>query len=495
MHENPAAGDELKRHGDSASKSEDWADLARELLKSPLGIQTPFLMLDLDRVTKSYELLAESLSAAQIFYAVKANSNPTLLRHLAELGAGFDAASAGELYLLSKVANVPGDRILFTHPTKDPDAIMMIAKVRPKAIVIDSLSRLEDLVRSGIPGNGYHPALLVRIQAVSSNLNKFGQAMFIADPDAPHDVNRIRVRSGEVCDIFRTAARQGGFSKLGVTFHVGTQCVDPLRYKRMLGVIRHTIIDPLAAEGIHLGIVDIGGGFSDARTADEKQVSQATMLGRLNSYLLDPKYVPAGTEVFAEPGRFLVADSGTIVTEFVARAEFKGYELTPEMQQELGLQGNADRLSSTVLRLEINDSLYNNLLPQIHDEREWEVMPFLKEPTDGELSAEKSQCIIFGHTCDAFDRLRRRDGYWLPKNTSEGTLGLLFCAGAYTRETAANFNGFAKSDLITFRRMGAEIRCRVDRAERPWRLAPEVSQDCWTLDTACVGKSALSQIG
>jgi ornithine decarboxylase len=351
----------------------------------------------------------------------------------------------------------------------------MIPRVRPRAIVVDSISRLRDLLRCGIPGNGYHPAILVRIQAVGSNLNKFGQPMFIADPDRPGDVKAVRVKSKDVCDVLREAATAGGFSQLGVSFHVGTQCVDPHRYKLMLGVVRRTIIDVLAAEGVRIGIVDIGGGFSDARTALANSVSQRKLLSRIEAYLRDPKYVPPGTAVFAEPGRFLVADAGAIVTEFIARTEFKSYELPPELQQELGLSGEQAEQGSIVLRLEINDSLYNNLLPQIHDDREWQIVPFVREPRSQLLSAELSPCIVFGHTCDGFDRLQCRGGFRLPGNIAEGTLGLLACAGAYTRETAANFNGFAKSDVITFVTTGEATRCHIDRADRPWKGIPDVS--------------------
>ena len=71
-------------------------------------------------MVKLLELLKTQLSAARVFYVVKANSKPTLLRHLAELGSNFDAASAGELYLLHDVSVISGERILLTHPTKTP---------------------------------------------------------------------------------------------------------------------------------------------------------------------------------------------------------------------------------------------------------------------------------------------------------------------------------------------------------------------------------------
>ncbi|MFN0020272.1 MAG: hypothetical protein ACKVP0_18585 [Pirellulaceae bacterium] len=451
------------------SEQDRWIAIARSILQSSLQVRTPLLLMDMDIVRRNLRALTHAMPQVKVFYAIKANSGDDLLRNLRGT-CGFDAASAGELH---RLRHVRGEDIIFTHPTKDRDALAMIKRARPGAIVVDCLAGLLDLVRTGIPGPDYRPVLLVRIPAIGSNLNKFGLPMFIPDPSDPDNPDATRVDGSAVCQLLREAAKYG-FQKLGLAFHVGTQCMDAKRYQRMLVACRQAVIGPLAKEGIAIQVLDIGGGLPDYRLAKQQGISVEKLLAEIGSLLKDPMLVPPGTDVYIEPGRFLVADAGALVTEFLSRRDFTACTLPIDVQKELGIHGDPAKSQSPVLQLDIDDSIFNNLLPQIHDNRPWDIIPFrLKE--DSPLSSELVPCVIFGHTCDGFDQLKNPKGYLLPKNIDPGTFGLLDCAGAYTRETATNFNGFPKADVVTFVDNYREMILRVERAPRPER---EVTPPC-----------------
>lgn len=449
-------------------------EIARGILtaRAELDIDTPFLLIDLDKVTERFELMRSLLPSARIFYAVKANSNGTLLRHLEQLGSGFDVSSALELHEIAVTLGVSPERIIYTHPLKDDRALALIKRVRPSTIVVDSVEGLDQLTQNGIPGDGYHPALLVRVQAINSNLNKFGVPWLIQDPAHPHDIDSIRVDNSKVCQIFMAAANlpvQQNFSKLGITFHVGTQTVSASKYKRMLGICRDQIIDVLAAHGIKVGIVDIGGGFPDSPTAQRNGRSQQDILRRVQACLQSPKYVPPETEIFVEPGRFLTADAGTIVTKFISHTAMRGYELPPTKQEEWGVASDRSAQNATYHRLTLNDSLFNNLAGQEHDSRQWDIVPFDLDARTHETPGDLVRCLVFGATCDGFDELRSLrpdEGYWLPAWVRTGTFALLPWAGAYTNATASEFNGFPHSDVVSFSRAGEQMRVRFDRAAR-----------------------------
>lgn len=466
-----ASGQSLIRPAFS-QEYQDFIEVAQAVLGSQaaLDVETPFLMMDLDKVTERFTILRETLPSAAVFYAVKANSNRTLLEHLRDLGSGFDVSSARELYDVAIGLGVSSERIVYTHPLKDERALNLIKEVQPRTIVIDSRDGLLQLLAHGIPGNGYHPVLLVRVQAINSNLNKFGVPWLIADPSRPREVDAMRVDNSEVCDIFCAAASvpaEQRFSKLGVAFHVGTQAVSATKYTRMLGICRQALIDELSRRGVELGVIDIGGGFPDTPTAERVGRSQRDMLAKIERHLRDPKYVPPGTEIFVEPGRFLTADAGAIVSKFIKRTTMHGYQLPMHKQREWGIELSEAGRNSTVLSLTLDDSLFKNLAGQAHDGKEWQILPFHVGPHSSPLRGEPVRALVFGGTCDGYDELRtlqKEKGYWLPEDITVGTLALVPCSGAYTNATASEFNGFPRSDVVLFSRRDTGVHCVFDRA-------------------------------
>jgi len=400
---------------------------ARFFLQADPRLRTPFLIVDLDQVARRYWEMRDLIPSADVFYAVKANSSRALLAHLAQLGAGFDVASAGELHLVSHVLGIPGQRIVFSNPIKNQDALNVIARARPRVIVVASLDGLRQLDQLPVADSSYRPVLLVRMPVRGSNLNKYGS-------------------DEEVIPILRAADASGRFSKLGLTFHVGTQSTSSHKFQEALQKCARTI-ERLAGK-VKLDVIDAGGGFPDQRAASNAAVPYRSILTDVASYLT--RHLPARTEVFVEPGRALVADAGVIVTQIVARTETRSR-------------------SGGTRCLQIDDSLYRNLLGQWHDGREWDVHPFTLDE-NAPLSDELSDFVITGGSCDGIDQLERKGkkGHRLPKDISVGTYGLIDCAGAYTTSTATCFNGHENSDVVLFSQSGGQLHSHVERANRPW---------------------------
>jgi ornithine decarboxylase len=403
----------------------DSLHTVRRILLTNPRLRTPVLLIDRDAVDERLREFRDAIPRAQVHYAVKANSSPMLLRHLAARGSGFDVASAAELYLIHRELGVAPERIVFSNPIKNEDDLRMIELARPRAIAIESEHGLDQLLQRGILGADYQPVLFVRKPVPGSNLDKYGSAE-------------------EVGPLLKRAKEKAPACRLGVTFHVGTQSTDAATFERQLKECRQ-LIDQLAQQGVGIDIVNCGGGLPDQRTAKEKSANYRGLLAEIGT-ALDKHLLPT-TEVFIEPGRSLVADAGVIVTKVMARTET--------------VEG-----SQSVVRLTIDDSLFGNLLGQWHDDRKWVLEPFTRDASDSLPPPDPRPCIVYGNSCDGKDRIG--DKHTLPQDIAVGTLLLIQCAGAYTTVTATTFNSRQRSDVVLYRATGDQPICEIESPPRPW---------------------------
>jgi ornithine decarboxylase len=350
-------------------------------------------------------------------YAVKCNPEPAVLRALHDGGVmHFDCASIGEITLVRQM--FPDAAIHFMHPVKPRGAIREAwARHGVRDFALDSAEELakirQEIAATGVAGE---IGLVVRLALPKGGARLDLSGKFGAAPEAAVTL----LREARAC-----AAR------LGVSFHVGSQCVDPLAWRDALASTGETI----RAAGVALDIVDVGGGFPVAYPDVEPPPLGAFMAEIESGFeALD---LP-GAELWAEPGRALVAGGTSVVV------------------QVHGRRGDA---------LYVNDGVYGSLADAGALGFRYPVR--LIRPDGAAPVAVEQGFSLFGPTCDSADAMR--GPFPLPADTAEGDwieIGLL---GAYGGCFRTAFNGFDRARMVEV--CDAPLGLAEDLASEPILLA------------------------
>jgi ornithine decarboxylase len=335
----------------------------------------------------------------QVLYAVKCNPEPSVLRAIHAGGVSqFDCASIAEVALVRQM--FPAASIHFMHPIKARSAIREAwARHRVRDFVLDSTEELAKLLHeiaaTGVEGK---PGLIVRLalpkgSAVLDLSGKFG-----ASPE-------------QAAELLRAAHPHA--ARLGISFHVGSQCLDPLAWRDALALVGNVIHDA----GVPLDIVDVGGGFP-VPYPDIEPPPLGAFLAEIEAGF-EQLGLP-NAELWAEPGRALVAGGGSVVVQVQHR------------------RGDA---------LYINDGVYGALADAGTLGFRYPVR--LIRPGATSRSNTQSGFSFFGPTCDSADVMR--GPFHLPCDIAEGDWIEIGQLGAYGGCLRTAFNGFDRARLVEVR--------------------------------------------
>ena len=360
--------------------------------------QTPFLVISLAQVERNYRFFRRHLPRVNAYYAMKANPAPRVLSLLAELGAGFDTASAGEMRMLSELG-VEGARMIYANPVKTSEGLQTAARLGVRRMTFDDANEVWKMAELS-PGAEVLVRIRIRNEKALVDLNaKFGA-------EAEEAISLLRL------------ARDAGLTPKGVAFHVGSQSLSAEAYEEAILISRH-IFDEAEAAGLPLSMLDIGGGFPIPIAGTEPDVE--TMMERISRQIdqLFPK-----TEIWAEPGRFFIGTAVNLVTSVI------------------GVKRRGEELWYT-----IDDGLYGTLSGAIFDHWTYSFEAFREGPS--------RRATVLGPSCDSIDFVGRDVA--LPE-LLQGDLVLVPDCGAYTSASATTFNGFSKAEEFYFEDMTAAKR-------------------------------------
>ena len=369
-----------------------------------LTFQTP---LDLVRVLRPEQPVAlvrpERVSVAatwfqenfpgEVLFAVKANPSVWALDAMYKAGQRwFDVASLKEVELIAK--RYPDATLAYMHPVKSRAAIeRAYFKYGVKIFVLDCEAELHKILEATDFAKDL--TLVVRM-AVSND----GASMPLSGKFGC---------TGEEAALLLLQARYHA-DELGVSFHVGSQCMDPGAFRNAIG----TVSEVIREAAVTVDIVDVGGGFPvnyPGLTPPDWQVYVDVIVDAF-----EEMPVLENADLWCEPGRALVADSTSILTKVEL---VKGDEA------------------------HINDGAYGNLFDAAHCG--WKY-PIRVHRADGVLSDQTDSFTLYGPTCDSIDTL---DGaFELPVDLSEGDYIEFGMLGAYGVAMASQFNGFGKSITV-----------------------------------------------
>ncbi|NQW00659.1 MAG: type III PLP-dependent enzyme [Rhodospirillales bacterium] len=355
-------------------------------------LPSPCLVVDVDIVEHSYVSMTRAMPMATIYYAVKANPAESIISRLAELGSNFDTASPGEIDLCLRLGVSPS-RISYGNTIKKQADIAYAYSRGIRMFAFDSDAELEKIAVSA-PGAKVYCRILVDSEGAEWPLSrKFG-----CDPEM---AIRLLVR-----------ARDMGLDAYGVSFHVGSQQTNLSQWDGAIGQVA-ALFETIAARGIHLRMINLGGGFPSRYRArvhpliDYAQTVMQAMVRHFGTAL---------PEMILEPGRSLVGDAGVIQAEVVLVSRKSENDDKRWVYLDIGkFSGLAETMDESIK--------YRFLTP--HD------------------GTPSGPVVVAGPTCDSADILYEKTTYELPLALKAGDKVLILSTGAYTTTySAIGFNGF-----------------------------------------------------
>lgn len=352
----------------------------------------PCMILDLDVVRENYEGFVKALPQSRIFYAVKANPAPEILRLLVSLGSSFDTATVAEIEMALDAGATP-DRISFGNTIKKERDIARAYELGVSLYAVDCVEEVEKVARAA-PGARVFCRVLTDGEGAEWPLSrKFGCVPEMA-------VSVLR------------RAHELGLNAYGVSFHVGSQQTNLKAWDRALADASK-VFRTLAKEGIVLKLVNMGGGFP---TRYLKDVPSAQAYGLAIFDSLSKHFGNRIPETIIEPGRGMVGNAGVIRSEVVLVSK----------------KSENDKLRWVYL-----DVGKFNGLAETMDEA-------IRYPIEtAKDSDEKVPCVLAGPTCDSADVMYEKTPYPLPISLTVGDEILIEGTGAYTTTYASvAFNGF-----------------------------------------------------
>jgi ornithine decarboxylase len=363
----------------------------REFLKHRIQ-DGPCLVLDLDVVRENFQSFAKALPDSKVFYAVKANPAPEILKLLAALGCCFDVASISETEAALAAGATP-DRISYGNTIKKETEIAAASALGVTLFAVDCEAEVEKVARAA-PGS----RVICRIHCDGSGSEWPLSRKFGCEPDYAADILELAHKRGLVAH--------------GVSFHVGSQQHNIEAWDRALASTA-AVFRTCAERGITLSMVNLGGGFP-ARYV--RKTPKLESYGKAIFRSLRKHFGNAVPETIVEPGRGLVGTAGVIEAEVVLIAKRSPEDEVRWVYLDIGkFHGLAETIDESI-RYPIRTT---------HDRD------------------ETAPCIIAGPTCDSVDVLYEKTPYPLPVSLAIGDKVLIEAAGAYTATySSVGFNGY-----------------------------------------------------
>jgi diaminopimelate decarboxylase len=329
-----------------------------------------------------------------ICYAVKANSNLSLLQLLANEGAGFDIVSGGELYRVLRAGGDPG-KVVFSGVGK-------------------TLEEIEYALRSGIHSfNCESEPELTLIDSLAARLGMKARIALRVNPDVdasthPYISTGLRehkfgIDISEVEQVYAKAMRHPNLLVEGVSCHIGSQLLDPRpmleAFDRMVG-----LVDRLRSQGVPIQDLDLGGGIGvPYRPGDVAPPVESIIEG------IRSRVAGRNLRIFVEPGRSIVGEAGVLLTRVLYRKANGAKEFV------------------------IVDAAMNDLIRPALYQSHHEIMP-VRQPA---LNVPVIEADVVGPVCESGDFFARSRALPAP---FPGDLLAIMTAGAYGFVQSSNYN-------------------------------------------------------
>jgi len=376
---------------------------------------TPAFVYSQASIKETYQYFENAFAGVphSICYAVKANSNLTLLNLMASMGAGFDIVSGGEL---TRVLTAGGD---------------------PKKIVFSGVGKLDAEISQALEA-GIHcfniesEAELARIEAIASTLGRVAPISFRVNPDVDPKTHpyistglkqsKFGIAADNALTLYQKAAQSEALNIIGIDCHIGSQINEIAPFKEALEKLLELIND-LQQKGIHLEHIDIGGGMG-VQHRNEPGINLVDLAAAIKTLMSGRP-----EKIIVEPGRSLLANAGILLTEVIYLKDNGGQHFA------------------------IVDCAMNDLVrPALYDA--WHnVLPVIQFPDD----RPEQNYEIVGPICETGDFLAKQRRLRI----QPGDLLAIESAGAYGFSMSSNYNSRGRAaEILVSGNQAMEIRRR-----------------------------------
>ena len=359
------------------------------------AVGTPFYCYSTATLTRHYSLFTAALATldAGIYYSLKANSNLAIVRTLAELGAGADIVSAGELKR-ALTAGIAPNRVVFSGVGKTDAEIEAALDVGIFQFNIESIPELLAINRLAVQHNA--------VARVAVRVNPNVDAATHAKITTGTDQNKFGIAAPEVGEVCQKIDALPGVKLVGLAMHIGSQLLDLAPFESAFAALR-TMTETLRAEGYQIDRLDVGGGLG-IPYGQEETPPPAAYAEHVIRYFGD-----LNCHVMLEPGRLIAGNAGLMIAQVVYVKE------TPTR------------------RFVIVDAAMNDLLrPSLYDASH-EIRPVTKAAA----SDEATPADVVGPVCESGDTFEV--GCMLPPLRSKDLIAF-GSAGAYGAVMASSYN-------------------------------------------------------
>jgi diaminopimelate decarboxylase len=368
---------------------------------------TPAYVYSRAAIDDAYQELHRGLGALPhtLCFAVKSNGNLSILKHLAEMGSGFDIVSGGELHHLQRIG-VRGDRIVFSGVGKDRyeirEALSYRASGRTGILLfnVESDAELEILIEEAarLAGRGGKPP------AVAIRVNPDVQAGGHPHIATGRHEHKFGLDWAEAKRLYLAHRDSKWIRWRGISAHIGSQITTLAPFRRALQRLAG-FVGELRRAQIDLRYLDVGGGLG-VRYSDEEPPSRTEYV-RLVSRMVRN----LGVHLLLEPGRSIIAPAGILLTRVVYTKTNQGKTFV-------------------VVDSAMNDLMRPALYGAIH--------PITKTSREGKKNnARRKRVDIVGPVCETGDCFLRD---WPLGEVKAGDLLAIWVAGAYGMSQASNYN-------------------------------------------------------
>lgn len=369
---------------------------------------TPLYVYSKNEIVTAYRSFDQALASSdhRVFYALKANSNLSILRLLTAEGAGADVVSGGELSLALK-AGFPPDRIVFAGVGKREEEIEYALREDIAGFNVESVPELQTISRLALRHR--------TIARISLRINPDVNAQSHPYITTGLITGKFGIESSKALEVYSLAASLPSLEVAGVHTHIGSQITSIEPFVETAHAVV-TLVQKLREAGINLRHIDFGGGIGvryfnairhEALAADDPAHDHLPAPSSFVAAVL-PIIGPTGCSLWFEPGRAIVAEAGILLTRV------------------LYLKDNSEK------RFVIVDAAMNDLMRPSLYQAHHQIVPAVLD------SYEQMKADVVGPICETGDFLAR--DRMISKVKSGDVLAFL-TAGAYGFVMASQYNG------------------------------------------------------
>ncbi|XP_076367970.1 ornithine decarboxylase-like isoform X2 [Tachypleus tridentatus] len=368
-------------------------------ITSQMEVEKPFYVFDMSDIVHKYKMWKYKMPRIQPYYAVKCNDNPLLLELLADLGLNFSCGNKLEIQSLLSLG-VDTSRVIYGNSCKTRSFIKHAAAVGVELLTFDNEMELHKI-------KTLHPlaqvVLHIHVKNNDENVSHFG---FKFGSDMNHVEHLLEV------------ARELELDVVGVSFHLGSNCADKIKYDKAIHSARQ-VFDKAISMNFNMTILNIGGGFPGAKreSSDFDEIAHVVNQALEKHFPLDD-----GVDIVAEPGRYFATSAFTLCANIIA-------------ERQVG----APKKDDPVMMYYLNDGVYGSFSSLLFEQSKFNLVPLVDTADHTGVS-----CSLWGPTCDTLDKIVEK--CTLPV-MSVGDWIMFENMGSYNLSLASVVNGFQKPEI------------------------------------------------